>query len=94
MNVQHTYTNTYKHRNNKPLAEVRRGTSYFKGLALDEELPYADFGPTRVDPRLGVLCCGAVPYVQNYNVRLRTGDRCAGGWGGVYGWFDQLKPSP
>jgi glutamate formiminotransferase len=62
--------------NDKPLAEVRRGTSYFKGLALDQQLPHADFGPSAVDPRLGVLCCGAVPYVQNYNIRLRTADRC------------------
>lgn len=61
--------------NNKSLAEVRRSTSYFKGLALDSEIPHADFGPTRVDPKLGLLCCGAVPYVQNYNIRLNTSEK-------------------
>lgn len=71
-----------KRSNDKPLAEVRRGTSYFKGLTLDQQLPSADFGPTGVDPRRGVMCCGAVPYVQNYNIRLRTGDRCV--------WMDVL----
>lgn len=62
--------------NGKPLAEVRRGTSYFKGLALDAQLPHApDLGPPCIDPRIGILCCGAVPYVQNYNIRLSTSDR-------------------
>lgn len=60
--------------NQKPLADVRRSTSYFKGLALDAEVPHADFGPTTVDSKLGLLCCGAVPYVQNYNIRLATAD--------------------
>ena len=59
----------------RSLAEVRRSTSYFKGLALDSEIPHADFGPTRVDPKLGLLCCGAVPYVQNYNIRLNTSEK-------------------
>ena len=62
--------------NGKPLAEVRRGTRYFRGLALDATAPQADFGPTSVDSRLGMLCCGAVPYVQNYNIRLKTTDKC------------------
>lgn len=61
--------------NNKPLAEVRRSTSYFKGLTLDAEVAQSDFGPRKVDPRLGLLCCGAVPYVQNYNIRLVTTDK-------------------
>ena len=53
---------------------MRRGTSYFKGLALDAQVD-PDFGPDQVDPRLGVMCCGAVPYVQNYNIRLKTTDK-------------------
>lgn len=35
----------------------------------------SDLGPRSVEPSKGILCCGAVPYVQNYNVRLATKDR-------------------
>lgn len=34
-----------------------------------------DLGGPVVDPRRGVCCCGAVPLVLNYNVRLATEDR-------------------
>jgi len=62
--------------NQTPLADVRRSTSYFKGLnTFDREVPHANFGPQKVDPRLGVMCCGAVPYVQNYNIRLATSNK-------------------
>lgn len=61
--------------NNKSLADVRRSTSYFKKMELDAQVPHADYGPVDVDPRLGLLCCGAVPYVQNFNIRLKTSEK-------------------
>lgn len=37
-----------------------------------EERP--DFGPADVDPRRGIATIGAVPWVVNYNVMLKTED--------------------
>lgn len=37
--------------------------------------PYFGTGPdVNVDPRVGLCCCGAVPHVLNYNVKLATDD--------------------
>lgn len=33
-----------------------------------------DFGPSTLDPRHGIAVVGAIPWVVNYNVLLRTED--------------------
>jgi glutamate formiminotransferase len=68
----------YAHQDHKQLAEVRRGAGYFKdGLAINATV-HADFGPTDVDPRVGVVCLGVVPFLLNFNVRLTTSDLSVG----------------
>lgn len=61
----------------RSLAETRRLTrSYFShdraqvGSLGGIEL---DLGPKRVDPSLGLCCCGATTHVLNYNIQLHAG---------------------
>lgn len=71
------------HPEGRSLAETRRscGLGYFKkksstGLADEMEAAsqtvLSDAGPSVTNPQHGVVCCGAVPMVLNYNVRLKT----------------------
>ncbi|KAL4534716.1 hypothetical protein Ndes2526B_g05644 [Nannochloris sp. 'desiccata'] len=71
------------------LADVRRQLGYFSASqtqgqiwdgAIDssnirKDLPLApDYGPVLADPRAGVACIGAVPWIINLNVLLETHD--------------------
>lgn len=73
----------------KPLADVRRQLGYFSASkpqgkiwtgALpsstnNTELPVSpDYGPVLSDPRAGVACIGAVPWIINLNVLLESND--------------------
>jgi glutamate formiminotransferase len=77
------------HPNKMRLADVRRQLGYFSASkqqgqiwagALDSSssnnnLPVApDFGPVLADPRAGVACIGAVPWIINLNVLLESND--------------------
>ena len=52
------------------LAGLYDGASFIK---LPESL-VPDYGPASLDPRHGFASVGAVPWVVNYNVLLRTQD--------------------
>lgn len=68
----------------RSLAELRRSLGYFGGAARSEwvgmsaELAEAvrvvgpDLGPAQADPKVGAAVVGAVPWVANYNVLVRS----------------------
>merc|ERR1719265_125789 len=66
------------------LAELRRSLGYFSGakggewtgllpeVATAVKANAPDFGPPEVDPRLGVVTIGAVPWIHNYNLLVTS----------------------
>ncbi|BDA46386.1 probable formimidoyltransferase-cyclodeaminase [Coccomyxa sp. Obi] len=72
------------HKNQQSLADIRRACGYFKGSkqgafhgASGIIIPpglQPDYGPEHLDPSRGLATVGAVPFVVNYNVLLKTDD--------------------
>jgi len=60
------------HEHGRTLAETRRLTSYFQDLTNVRLEIKPDLGPHIINPSLGLLCCGAVPHVLNYNIQLSS----------------------
>ena len=77
------------HHSNRPLAEIRRASSYFKAVqsrsdsgSCDKSQPFGslelqlplDEAPSAINPSVGVCTLGAVPPVLNYNIRVHCAD--------------------
>lgn len=68
------------------MADLRRAFGYFDGAAGGQwsgairgsEALRADFGPTDVDERVGIVAVGATPWVVNFNVLLNSTDMTLG----------------
>jgi len=70
----------------RPLAELRRSLGYFGGakkgewVGLSDDVAAAlcalapDFGPNDVNPQLGAIVVGGVPWVHNYNLLVTSPD--------------------
>ena len=65
--------------NNVRLADIRKKLSYFdshtRSFQAENDIKEVEtdlFGKVLVNPQIGVICLGAVPFILNYNIRLNT----------------------
>lgn len=82
-----TFLYGHAHPEGRHLADIRRAFGYFSPSKVISESSQAwagpleewqvdgllpDFGPQQVDPRRGVTCVGACPWIINFNILLDT----------------------
>merc|ERR1712146_762083 len=65
--------------NSVRLADIRKSLSYFDShichSQAEKNIKEVDtdlFGTVSINPQIGVICLGTVPFILNYNIRLNT----------------------